>query len=545
MPRMTGGQALIRSLVREGVEMIFGIPGVQMYGIMAALRDEPAIRMITTRSEMSTTHMADGYARAGGRVGASLVVPGPGVYNAAGGLSTAYSVSSPVLLIAGQTPIDTIGSNTGALHEVNDQMDAIKPVTKWQGRMLQPSDVAQTVHNAFRELNNGRPRPVYIDIPPEAMLDFDEIDLMESAPRERQTPSQDKLEAAAKILAGASNPVIYAGSGVLRGGAMDELEALTDKTNIPVFTSRGGKGAISDRHPHVFGGISRVAGGRLAEVIAETDVMLVIGSRLAMGKPNPDVKIIQIDADPYEIGLSGDDRLALVGDVKSTMPALGDALADAGFSQSSPVDKVAAIREELAGPEGRVEPQNTMLDDIREGFPDDGIAIYGVTQLGYVSRTYWPVYEPYTFIDSGYSENLGYAFPTALGAKVAQPDKPVLCVTGDGGFGYHTPELSTAVKYGINVVTVLFNDNAYGNVARDLDMDFGGHYEMDLHNADYMELAAAYGVEGIKVDDHSKLKNTVADAVQLDKPVLIEVPFTRMPRPWPASSRPSWTKPQK
>lgn len=544
MPRMTGGQALIRSLVREGVEVIFGIPGVQMYGIMTALRDEPGIRMITTRSEMSTTHMADGYGRAGGRVGAALVVPGPGVYNAAGGLSTAYSVSSPVLLIAGQTPRATIGSNSGALHEVNDQMDAIKPVTKWQGRMLEASDVTQTVHEAFRQLNNGRPRPVYIDIPPEAMLDFDEIDLLESAPRARPTPSQDKLEEAAKILTGASNPIIYAGSGVLRGAATDELEALTDKTNIPVFTSRGGKGAISDRHPHVFGGVSRAV-GRLAEVMAETDVMLVIGSRLAMGKPNPNVQIIQIDADAYEIGLRKDDTLALVGDVKSTIPALTDAIADAGISQPSPVDKVAAVREEMAGPEGRIEPQNTLLDEIRAALPDDGIAIYGVTQLGYVSRTYWPVYEPYTFIDSGYSENLGYAFPTALGAKVAQPNKPVLCVSGDGGFGYHTPELSTAVKYGINVVTVLFNDNSYGNVARDLDMDFGGQYEVDLYNADYMELAAAYDIEGIKVDDHSKLKNTVADAVQLDKPVLVEVPFTRMPRPWPASSRPEWTKPQK
>ncbi len=151
MPRMTGGQALIRSLVREGVEVIFGIPGVQMYGIITAIRDEPGIRMITTRSEMSTTHMADGYARAGGRVGVALVVPGPGVYNAAGGLSTAYSVSSPVMLIAGQTPRETIGSDTGALHEVNDQMDIIKPVTKWQGRMIYPKDVPQGVHDAFRD----------------------------------------------------------------------------------------------------------------------------------------------------------------------------------------------------------------------------------------------------------------------------------------------------------------------------------------------------------------------------------------------------------
>ena len=543
MPRMTGGQALIRSLVREGVEVIFGIPGVQMYGIITAIRDEPGIRMITTRSEMSTTHMADGYARAGGRVGVALVVPGPGVYNAAGGLSTAYSVSSPVLLIAGQTPRETIGSDTGALHEVNDQMDIIKPITKWQGRMIYPKDVPQGVHDAFRQLNNGRPRPVYLDIPPEAMLELDEIDLLEPAPVERPTPSDAVLEEAAKILAAASNPIIYAGSGVLRSDAVEELERFTDETNIPVFTSRGGKGAINDGHPHFFGGVSRAV-GRLSEVMAETDVVLVVGSRLAMGKPNPNVKIVQIDADPYEIGLRNDDTLALVGDVKSTLPALAASLNGVGSRRPSPAATVAEVREEVAGPEGRIEPQNTLLNAIREGFPDDGIAIYGVTQLGYISRTYWPVYEPRTFIDSGYSENLGYALPTAIGAKVARPDNPVLCVSGDGGFGYHTPELSTMVKYGINVVTVLFNDNSYGNVARDLDMDFGGQYEVDLHNPDYMELAAAYGLEGMKCDDHAQLSRYVADAVQMDKPVLIEVPFTRMPRPWPASSRPEWTKPQ-
>ncbi len=544
MPRMTGGQALIRSLVREGVEVIFGIPGVQMYGIIAAIRDEPGIRMITTRSEMSTTHMADGYARAGGRAGVALVVPGPGVYNAAGGLSTAFSVSSPVMLIAGQTPRETIGSDTGALHEVNDQMDIIKPVTKWQGRMMNPSDVPAGVREAFRQLKNGRPRPVYLDIPPEAMLELDDIDLLEPAPVERPTPSEDVLEQAAKILAGASNPIIYAGSGVIRSDAVEELRAFTEETNIPVFTSRGGKGAIYDSHPHFFGGVSRAV-GRLSEVMAETDVMLVVGSRVAMGRPNPNVKIVQIDADPQEIALRKDDTLALVGDAKSTLSALSASLNGVGSSRPSPAAIVAEVREEMAGPEGRTEPQNSLLNAIRDGFPDDGIAIYGVTQLVYISRTYWPVYEPRTFIDSGYSENLGYALPTALGAKVAQPDRPVLCVTGDGGFGYHTPELSTSVKYGINVVTVLFNDGAYGNVARDLDMDFGGNYEMDLVNPDYQELAASYGLEGIKCEDHSKLARTVADAVQMDKPVLIEVPFTRMPRPWPASSRPEWTKPQK
>jgi acetolactate synthase-1/2/3 large subunit len=310
------------------------------------------------------------------------------------------------------------------------------------------------------------------------------------------------------------------------------------------MVSRGGKGAIPDGHANFYGSVSR-GKGRLAQELGAADVVLVVGSRLTIGRPSNDVKLIQIDADAHEIALRKDDTLALVGDAKATLSRLSDALDDTNAAKrSSPAERVAAAREHLKGPEEHFEPQHTLTMAIRDGFPDDGIAIFGVTQLGYYSRPNWPVHEPGTYIDSGYSENLGFAFPTAIGAKVAQPDKPVICITGDGGFGYHTPELSTAVKYGINLVTVVFNDGHYGNVARDLDMDFGGQYEVDLVNPDYMELAHAYGAAGIRCDDHTKLSSAVADAVQMDRPVLLEVPVERMPRPSAPEDRPVWTKPQ-
>src|SRR5438874_7747177 len=166
MPRMTGGEALARQLVREGVKIVFGLPGVQLYGALAALRDE-RVRFITTRHEQATSYMADGYARAGGGIGTALVVPGPGLLNASAGLSTAYSASSPVLMLCGQIPREQIGKNIGLLHEVNDQQDCIAPVTKWRRRVLQVAEIPAAVREAFTQLRTGRPRPVELEMPPE------------------------------------------------------------------------------------------------------------------------------------------------------------------------------------------------------------------------------------------------------------------------------------------------------------------------------------------------------------------------------------------
>jgi acetolactate synthase-1/2/3 large subunit len=370
-----------------------------------------------------------------------------------------------------------------------------------------------------------------------------DLDLPEPAPHERAAPSDNLLADAAREIARAKFPLIYAGGGVHLSDAHDELRAVAEQNNLPVMTSRGGKGALPDSHPLLFGALARRA-GRLGEVYGEADLVLAVGTRLAIGGPSAEARVFQIDADPDEIGRFHKNTLALTGDAKATLSKLRDALDETGASsRTSPKEMVREIREHLDSPAERTEPQDSYMNAIREALPDDGIAILGMTQLGYYGRPFWRTPKARTFIDSGYSGNLGFAYPTALGAKVARPDAAVVCVSGDGGFGYHSPEMSTAVKYGINVVTVLFNDGAYGNVARDMDDAFGGSYEADLANPDYMKLADAYGVKGFRVDDVGDLKATVQEAIDTDQPALIEVPVGRMPRSAMLSTRPDWATP--
>ena len=197
MVKMSGGEALAQSLVREGVEVVFGIPGIHVSGILSAIRDEPSIRMVTTRHEQGAAHMADGYARASGKPGVVLVVPGTGVYNAASGLATAYARSSPVLLIAGQIPRAQIGKNLGAYHEVADQSDMLRSVTKWRQQVLTPREIPLAVSEAFRQMRTSRPCPVVIDIPPEAGVEWDDVQLQNPAPVSRIVPSREQLEGSA------------------------------------------------------------------------------------------------------------------------------------------------------------------------------------------------------------------------------------------------------------------------------------------------------------------------------------------------------------
>ena len=245
MPTMTGGQALMRSLYLEGVRVIFGLPGVQLYHALDALNDVPGIRFITTRHEQATTYMADGYARASGEIGTALMVPGPGLLNASAGLSTAYSASSPVLVVCGQIERDLIGVDRGMLHEVNDQQDAIRPVTKYVRRIMATEEAPEAVHEAFRQLKTGRPRPVEVEMPPETMADPGTVTLIESEGYARPAASDEQVAEAARILAGAQRPLIWAGGGVISSEGSEPLVRLAERLQAPVITTAEGKGAIS------------------------------------------------------------------------------------------------------------------------------------------------------------------------------------------------------------------------------------------------------------------------------------------------------------
>ena len=539
MVKMSGGEALVKSLVNEGVEVVFGIPGIHMSGTVVALRDEPSIRLITTRHEQGAAHMADGYARASGKPGVAFVVPGTGVYNAAGGLATAYARSSPVLLIASQIPRGHIGKDLGSIHEVFGQLDVMRPVTKWGRLVLSPREIPAAVSEAFRQMRTGRPRPVMIEMPPEAAVERDDDALRKPAPISRIVPSQEQLREAARVIAQARLPLIFAGGGVAQSDAEQALVELAEATNIPVVTSGGGKGAIPDRHPLCYGSCLSPAGERhemnqLFEVMQSADVVIGVGTRFSLGNPAGESStLVNINIDDTNLTRIQANTIPLHGDAKATIEALLPFLIEAGAGERpSPAEAVTAARRLISYYDIRLkEPQYAVLETIKNSIPEETFTVWDVTQFGYYSRTHYPVNHPKTYMDSGYSFNLGFSFPTALGAKVARPDRPVVCVIGDGGFMFNSTELSTAVKYGINVTTIVFRDDAYGNVARDLDEFFDGTYETDLHNPDLVKFAESFGAVGMRADDPTDLATLLPEALEREAPVVIDVPTGHIPLP--------------
>ena len=532
MPMMTGGEALARSLHREGVRVIFGLPGVQLYHAMDALYKEPGIRFIATRHEQAAAYMAYGYSRAGGGIGTAMVVPGPGLLNAAAAVGTAYAASCPLLLVSGQIEREMIGQGHGMLHEVDDQLDAIKTVTKWASRVLDPAEVPAAVHEAFVQLKTGRPRPVEIEIPPETLAQAVEMELPEPVKGGVQEPRPEAVEEAARVLAAAADPLIIAGGGAITSGASAPLLRVAEHLQAPVIATAEGKGAVSDRH-YLSLGMPNWKPDSLHKLLERCDVLLAVGTRLARTKLNPAQRVVQIDVDADVIGRMYPNTTGVQGDCRRSLEELYGALSASTPPQPSRRQELEAFKAARYDPSNQLEPQGSYVRAIRAAMPDDGFLIEGVTQIGYYCRVFYQVYNPGTYVTSSYFGNLGYAYPTALGAKVAQPGRAVVAVSGDGGFLFNSQELATAVKYGINAVVIVFNDNAFGNVLRDQKTEFGGRtIGVELHNPDFMKLAEAYGARGVRAHGADELEAALREALAVDAPTLIEVPVSMMPSPF-------------
>src|SRR5262249_809901 len=306
-----------------------------------------------------------------------------------------------------------------------------------------------------------------------------------------------------------------------------------------VVESAEGKGALSD-HSDLSLGAALWRASPLYGYLRSADVVLAVGTRLALVTFDKGQRIIQIDVDEREIGRNHPHTSGLVGDARATLEALLERLRASAPPRPSQKAEREALRSEVAAICTQ-EPQASILRSLRAGIPEDAIFVAGMTQIGYYSRPYWPVYHPRTYITSSYSGNLGYAYPVALGAKVARPDPAVVSVSGDGGFLHNAQELGTAVRAGMSVGGVVLTDHAYGNVGRDLDEAWGGEFGATLHNPDFMKLADAFGVHGMRAKDPLEVGQLVRKAIDLDRPVLIEVPVGRMPRPafWPPRKTPT------
>ena len=532
MTRMTGGKALVEMLRRHEVDTIFALPGVQNDALFVAFYDAgEALRVIHTRHEQGAAYMAFGYARASGKVGTYAVVPGPGLLNTTAALSTAFATNAPVLCISGQVPSDLIGRGFGLLHEIPDQLGILQTLTKWAARIDHPTQTGKVVNEAFRQLRDGRPRPVGIEMPLDVMALETEVALPSADGLPPVTmPDPELIDKAAALLAEAKKPLLFVGGGAV--AATEEVLAIAEMLEAPVVSYTGGKGIVSDRH---YLAQSALAGH---ELWRETDVVLAVGTRLHQpqvrwGVDN-DLKLIRIDIDPVEITRILRPALGIVADAKPALAALYRALERRRSSRRSRKDELEALKARtLARLADRLGPQCEYLQAIRAELPDDGIYVEDLTQVGYVGRVAFPIYHPRTYIHSGYQGTLGFGFATALGAKVGRPDLPVVSISGDGGFMYNVQELSTAVKHGIDIVAIVFADGAYGNVRRMQKEDYGNRLiGVDLHNPHFPKMAESFGAAGVRTTTPEGLRRELAAALKRRGSTLIEVAVGEMPDPW-------------
>jgi acetolactate synthase-1/2/3 large subunit len=520
MPRMTGGDAIVDSLLRHGIDTVFGLPGVQMYGLFDALaRNANRIRLINARHEQTTAYMALGYACATGRPAVYSVVPGPGVLNTTAALATAWGVNAPVLCLTGQVPSAMIGRLRGQLHELPDQLATLRTLLKHADRIEDPTEAPTKVARAFQEMMSGRRSPVAREIPLDQLPAVAEVTPRDPLPpHPNPVPDPERIARLAAMMDAATAPMIWVGGGAL--GASAEIRALAERIGAPVVSFRGGRGVVDDRHPL---GLTVPAGYRLWP---ETDLLVAFGTRLDVptarwGKMPAGLKVARIDIDPAEMRRLPVD-LGIVADSADAARALAARAAARGDAARAAA--IARAKAEVAEEIRSLQPQMSFIEAIREALPEDGIFCDEMTQVGYVSWFGMPFHAPRTLITSGFSGTLGAGFPTALGVKVACPDRAVVAVTGDGGFLFGGSDLATAVRFGINLVTVVFNNSAYGNVLRDQVRLFDGrHAGAELTNPDFQTYARAFGVRSWRVADAIGLRSAVREALAANAPCLIEV----------------------
>ena len=531
MARMTTARAIVRSLVANGVDTVFGLPGVQLDALFNALHDERnRVRVIHPRHEQAAAYMALGYAQASGRVGTYVVVPGPGILNTTAALATAYGACAPVLAITGQLPAHTIGRGYGLLHEIPDQLAVLRGLSKWAERIEHPTQVPRLMHAAFDQLRSGVPRPVAVESPMDVLGLEADIEGIEAAPGPAPTsPDPSGIENAAKLLAAAEHPVIVVGGGTLHAG--EALLEVAQTLQAPVIAHRMGRGILDDRHPL---SVTQPAGATLWK---EADAVLAVGTRFTHYRTSwgaAGLPVVRIDVDPAQMHRLGTPAVPIVADARLALEALASALGRFAGRRASRRDEVAEIKAAALGAmRASAGKQIEFLDALRAALPEDGIFVDEMTQVGYVAQSAFPVHAPRTYVSSGYQGTLGAGFPTALGVQVACPGHAVLSINGDGGFMFNVQELSTAVQQGLAVVAVIFEDGAYGNVKRmQEDLHGGRVIASELRNPDFVRLAESFGAYGVRVDRPDALRDAVARAWGRRVPTVVCVSVGRFPSPF-------------
>ena len=540
--KLTGAQALIKSLEMEGVEVMFGLPGGAILPVYDPIIDSP-IRHILVRHEQGAGHMAEGYAHATGRPGVAMVTSGPAATNIVTPLCDAYMDSIPMVVITGQVPFAAIG--TDAFQEC-DTTGITRSVTKHNELVTEAQDIPRIVREAFHIATTGRPGPVLVDVPKDIanqMMDWewpDGVSLPGYKPVTKGHPQM--IKKAAGLITESRRPVIYAGGGILKARAAEALRELVELTGIPVVTTLMARGAFPDSHPLCLGMPGMHGNYTAVTSMQKADLLIALGSRFddrvtgKVGAFAPDAKIIHADIDPAELGKVRRPDVPIVGDCRLVIEELVKAVRDLGGAAAQPDrgpwleqirdwQKRYPLHYEQSFDGDELKPQY-VLEQLRDSTPDDTIVVSGVGQHQMWASQYWRFDHPYTWVNSGGLGTMGFAVPAAIGAKVGRPDRMVWAVDGDGCFQMTAQELVTATAERIPIKVAILNNAYLGMVRQWQELFYEERYSevyLSPDLPDYKMWAEAMGCVGLRVESPEEVQPAIDKANDIDdRPVVID-----------------------
>ena len=536
--RITGCEALLRSLINEGVDTIFGYPGGSIMPVFDALYDHRNdFRNVLVRHEQGAVHAAQGYARSSGKVGVSIVTSGPGATNTLTGISDAMLDSTPVVVIAGQVSTGVLG--TDAFQEI-DFVGITQPITKWSYQIRRPEDIAWAVARAFYIAGTGRPGPVVLDFNKDAqvaMLDYEpaNVDCVRSY-IPYPTPSRNAIEEAARLVNESQRPLLLVGQGVELGEAHEELKAFIEKADIPAARTLMGLSALPTDHPLCVGMLGMHGNYGPNFNTNECDLLIAVGMRFSdrvTGKLSTyakQAKIVHIDIDHAEINKNVTVDVPIVGDCKEVLPLLTALVNKAehkewieSFAQYNAIEHEKVTVKALNPGSGPL-LMGEVARKVSEATANSAILVTDVGQNQMMSARYFKYTKPHSILTSGGLGTMGYGLPAAIGAKIAMPERTVCLFTGDGGMQMNIQELGTIMEQGTAVKIILLNNNYLGNVRQWQELFFNHRYSWTpMLNPDYALIAQGYGIPSRLVVERDELDDAIAEMLAAPGPFLLHV----------------------
>jgi acetolactate synthase I/II/III large subunit len=534
---MIGAKALMQALEKEGVDIVFGLPGGANLPIYDALVDAN-LRHILVRHEQSASHMADGYARIKRKAGVCFATSGPGATNIITGIATAYADSSPMIAVTGQVPLAMIGKDA---FQETDIIGVANPCTKYAFQPRSAHEIPETVKKAFYIAESGRPGPVLIDVPKDVQQSSADMNFPDLIKVRGYSPVVDadlsQLGKSVEILLNAERPIIMGGGGVILSGAFSELQAVAEILMAPVVTTFKGKGSFPENHPLAMGPIGMHGHAEANKMILEADCILAVGARFSdrsVGRYDEfgrGMNIIHMDVDPAEIGKNKSVDVAVIGDVKSSMRTLVKMLSKVIVKkdQDNPwlrrrkelIDHYAETIKDYP----RDLTARKALKKLREILPTNSIATTEVGQCQMWASLHFDVISPGTFFSSTGLGTMGFGFPASIGAKAARPEVPVVDIAGDGSFNMTENSLAVSVLDNLPVIVFLMNNYMLGMVAQWQRTFYNRRY-MGVHQCncpDYVKIAQAYGAQGIKAQSLSEVEKAIRSALKMEVATVIDI----------------------